>query len=49
MDAWDPSTLQVVGGWLLVALLFVLREVASAALKEADKELRKRVRSRHGC
>ena len=46
MDMLDPSTLQVVGGWLLIALLFVLREVASGALKEAGKELWERLRQR---
>jgi hypothetical protein len=39
MDAFDPAALQVVGRWLMLALLFVLREVASGALKEAGKEL----------
>jgi hypothetical protein len=34
----DLSNLQVVGGYLLLAGLFVLREVASGALKEAGKE-----------
>jgi hypothetical protein len=35
----DVSHFQVVGGGLLLAGLFVLREVASGALKEAGKEL----------
>jgi hypothetical protein len=35
MDSLDPSALQVVGGFLLVAGLFVLREFASGALKKA--------------
>jgi hypothetical protein len=35
----DLSHLQVVGGFLLLAGLFVLREIASGALKEAGKEL----------
>ena len=35
----DLSNLQVVCGYLLLAGLFVLREVASGALKEAGKEL----------
>ncbi len=39
MDVLDPPTVQVVGGWLLVALLFALREVVSGTLKEAGKEL----------
>ncbi len=46
MDVLDPPTLQVVGGWLLVAMLFVLREVASGALKVAGKELWDRMRQR---
>ena len=44
MDAWDPPTLQVGGGWLLLAVLFVLREVVSGALKEAGKDIWRRVR-----
>ena len=47
MDVFDPPTLQIVGGWLLVAFLFVLREIASGALKEAGKELWADVRQRH--
>lgn len=35
----DLSNLQVVGGYLVLAGLFVLREVASGALKEVGKEL----------
>jgi hypothetical protein len=35
----DLSNLQVVGGYLLLAGLFLLKEVASGALKEAGKEL----------
>jgi hypothetical protein len=35
----DVSNLPVVGGGLLVAGSFVLREIASGALKEAGKEL----------
>lgn len=35
----EPSTLQVVGGFLMLAGLFVLREIASGALKEAGKDL----------
>ena len=46
MDALDPAAVQVVGGWLLVALLFVLREVVSGALREAGKEFWRWVRSR---
>jgi hypothetical protein len=37
MDSLDPSALQVVGGFLVLAGLFVVREFASAALKEAGK------------
>jgi hypothetical protein len=33
------SNLQVVGGVVLLAGLFVLREIASGTLKEAGKEL----------
>ena len=39
MDSLDPSALQVFGGILLLAGLFVLRELVSGALKEAGKEL----------
>jgi hypothetical protein len=35
----DLSNLQVVGGFLLLAGLFILREFASGALKEAGKDL----------
>jgi hypothetical protein len=35
----DVSNLQAVGGVVLLAGLFVLREFASGALKEAGKEL----------
>ena len=38
MDSFDPSALQVVGGLLGLAGLFVLREFAAGALKEAGKE-----------
>ncbi len=46
----DLSNLEVVCGSLLLAGLFVLREGASGALKEAGKELSmwaRRKRSRH--
>ena len=39
MTYLDLSHLQVVGGFLLFAGLFILKEVASGALKEAGKEL----------
>ena len=39
MDGFDPSALQPVAGFLLLVLLFVLRELAAGALKEAGKEL----------
>src|SRR5215212_5322242 len=39
MEFLEPATLQVVGGFLLLAALFVLRELASGALKEAGKDL----------
>ena len=35
----DLSNLQVAGGYLVLAELFVLREITSGALKEAGKEL----------
>ena len=35
----DLSNLQAVGGYLVLAGLFVLREIVSGALKEAGKEL----------
>jgi hypothetical protein len=35
----DLSNLQVVGGFLLFAAPFVLREITSGALKEAGKDL----------
>ena len=34
----DLSNLQVAGGYLVLAMLFVLREIASEVLKEAGKE-----------
>src|SRR5688572_7784393 len=38
MDSLDPSAFQVVGGLLLFAMLFVIREFASGALKKAGEE-----------
>jgi hypothetical protein len=38
MESLDPSALQVVGGVLTLAVLFVLREFASGALKKAGEE-----------
>src|SRR5215207_3961308 len=38
MDSLDPSALQVVGGFLTLVVLFVLREFASGALKKAGEE-----------
>jgi hypothetical protein len=38
MDALDVSALQVIGGVLTLAALFVLREFASGALKKAGEE-----------
>jgi hypothetical protein len=34
----DLSNLQVAGGYLVLAGLFVLKEITSGALKEASKE-----------
>jgi hypothetical protein len=39
MESLDPSALQVVGGFLMLAGLFVLREIVSGALKEVGKDL----------
>ena len=39
MASLDPSALPVVGGILTLVVLFVLREVASRALKKTSKEL----------
>jgi hypothetical protein len=38
MDSLDPSALQVVGGFLTLVVLFVLREFAAGALKKAGEE-----------
>ncbi len=39
MDRLDGSPAQVAGGLLLLGILFVLRELASDALREAGEEL----------
>ena len=39
MHVLELAALQVVGGFLMLAGLFVLREIASGALKEAGKKL----------
>ena len=39
MTYQDVSHLQIIGGYLVLAGLFVVREIASGALKEAGKEL----------
>jgi len=39
MTQADLSNLQVVGGYLALAGIFLLREIASGALKEAGKDL----------
>lgn len=49
MDGLEPSALQVVAGFVLLAALFVVREIASGALKEAGKELYEAIRRRHSC
>lgn len=46
MHTLEPSTLQVVAGFALLCLLFIAREIASGALREAGKDLWKRVRGR---
>jgi hypothetical protein len=43
----DLSHLQGAGGYLVLAGLFVLREFASGALKEAGKELWTWAREKH--
>src|SRR4051794_27221065 len=50
MDSFDPSALQVVGGFLTLAVVFVLREFASGAMTKAGEEFwvsarRRRTRS----
>jgi hypothetical protein len=39
MDGLEPSAFQVVAGFVLLATLFVVCEIASGAMKEAGKEL----------
>jgi hypothetical protein len=39
MDFLEPASLRVLGGFLLLAGLFVLRELVSGALKEAGRDL----------
>ncbi len=46
MDPLEPSTLHVVGGFLVLAGLFVLPEIVSGVLKEARKELWRWAKSR---
>jgi hypothetical protein len=47
MDSLDVSELQVIGGLLMLAALFVLREFASGALKKAGEEFWLWVRRGH--
>lgn len=42
----DGSALQIVGGLLLLAALFVLREFASGALRQAGEDFWERMRRR---
>ncbi len=44
MDLPEPSSLQPVGGLLLLAGLFVLRELVSGAMREIGKDLWTRVK-----
>jgi hypothetical protein len=46
MDNMTPWDLPIIGGIALVVALFVVREIASGALKEAGKELWIGVRGR---
>ena len=46
METPEPSVLQVVAGAALLVALFVAREVASGALREAGKDLWKWVKQR---
>jgi len=46
MHTLEPSALQVVAGFALVCVLFVAREIASGALREAGKDLWKRIKCR---
>ncbi len=47
MDAPEPSAVQVVAGFALLVALFVAREIASGALREAGKDLWRWLK-RHG-
>ncbi len=46
MDGFEPSALQGAAGFLLLAALFVVRELASGALKKAGEELWKAIKQR---
>ena len=46
MDSIAPSDLPIIGGFALLVALFVVREIASGALKEAGRELWVWVRGR---
>ena len=46
VEAPGPSALQVAGGLVLLLLLFVLREFAAGALREAGKDAWARLRRR---
>jgi hypothetical protein len=46
MDLPEPSSLQPVGGLLLLAGLFVLRELVSGAMREIGRDLWTRVKER---
>lgn len=46
MDGLEPSALQVVAGFVLLAALFVVREIASGALKKAGEDLWEVIRRR---
>ena len=39
MDSFEPSAFGPLGGIITLAVLFVLRELTSGAIKEAGKEL----------
>ena len=46
METPEPSILQLVAGAALLVALFLVREVASGALREAGKDLWKWVKGR---
>ena len=48
MDTPEPSIPQLVAGVALLVALFLVREVASGALREAGKELWKSAKRRKG-